>query len=108
MPGPKPPEIKLTSLLKQILEKISRRYTSHGHKLRFFKSLKMQGDQRIKRGLMPGVGFTQARHNRGLESREVRVVLGVQTLLFDKFPQPLYKTNRMLRKQEVIQNDSCG
>jgi transposase len=28
MPGPKPPEIKLTPLLKQILEKISRRYTN--------------------------------------------------------------------------------
>ena len=28
MPGPKPPEIKLTPLLMQILEKISRRYTN--------------------------------------------------------------------------------
>jgi len=36
-----------------------------------------------------GLGLSQAGVNSGCEGTEVRVVLGVQALLFDKLPQPL-------------------
>ena len=64
-------------------------YTSHGHKQRLLKELKAQGNQRIQRRFVRGVGLTQTFHNRRLESGKVSIVLGIQTLLLDKLPQPL-------------------
>jgi hypothetical protein len=39
---------------------------------------------------------------------QVGIIAVVQDHQLDVAEQGLYKTNRMLRKQEVIQNDSCG
>jgi len=52
-------------------------YTSRGHRLRFFKELKMQGEQGIELCFMRRMSLTQARGNRGLECREFLVILRV-------------------------------
>jgi hypothetical protein len=49
--------IKNTSDFGKALNRI---YTSRGHKLRFFKELKTQGEQRIKVGFMSCHGFIEA------------------------------------------------
>jgi hypothetical protein len=50
-----------------------------------FKELKAQGQQRIQRRFVNGVGLVQAVANRGFEGGEVGVVSGVQTLFLYKF-----------------------
>ena len=57
--------------------------------MRFFKALKAQGQQGVKRSAMGGLRLCQALNDGGFEGREVGVVGGVQALLFDELPQPL-------------------
>jgi hypothetical protein len=64
-------------------------YTLHGHKLRFFKELKAQGEQGIEIGLVSGHGLVQALGNGSFEGRELGVVLRVQAFLFNEFPDSL-------------------
>jgi hypothetical protein len=56
--------------------------------LRFFKGLKAEGEQRIQRHFVGGVGFVETLRNRRFEGGEVSIVLRVERLFLDELPQP--------------------